>query len=119
MIFNFCSTRQFDGIQVHYESHSTYRGANSTGINNTTSNSSISNSHGGSHSSHNVNNSSNNKRSSKNTKNTPNARNQLISVQQQQLLKNHLDCITDLKITELPHPMLISGDRDGIIKVFL
>jgi phosphoinositide-3-kinase, regulatory subunit 4 len=68
----------------------------------------------------NVNNSSNNnKRSSKNTKNTSNARNQLISVQQQQLLKNHLDCITDLKITELPHPMLISGDRDGIIKVFL
>ncbi|GES86228.1 ARM repeat-containing protein [Rhizophagus clarus] len=64
------STRQFDGIQIHYESHSIYRGANST-------------------------------------------------VQQQQLLKNHLDCITDLKITELPHPMLISGDRDGIIKVFM
>ncbi|RIA90300.1 hypothetical protein C1645_712201 [Glomus cerebriforme] len=102
------STRQFDGIQVHYESSSA------------SSNSSIPNSHnnmsGGSHNSHSVNNSNNHKRSSKNTSNT---RNQLISVQQQQLLKNHLDCITDLKITELPHPMLISGDRDGIIKVFL
>jgi phosphoinositide-3-kinase regulatory subunit 4 len=89
-------------------------------MNNTTSNSSTPNSHnntsGGSHSSHSVNNSNSNKKSSKNTTNT---RNQLISVQQQQLLKNHLDCITDLKITELPYPMLISGDRDGIIKVFM
>ncbi len=115
----YCSTRQFDGVQVHYESHSVYRGANSTGMNNT-SNSSTPNSHnntsGSSHNSISVNNSNSNKRSSKNT---TNARNQLISVQQQELLKNHLDCITDLKITELPHPMLISGDRDGIVKVFL
>ncbi|PKY37517.1 ARM repeat-containing protein [Rhizophagus irregularis] len=114
------STRQFDGIHIHYESHSIYRGVNSTSMNNTTSNSSTPNSHnntnGGSHSSHSVNNSNSNKKSSKNTNS---ARNQLISVQQQQLLKNHLDCITDLKITELPHPMLISGDRDGIIKVFM
>ncbi|CAJ0833373.1 9136_t:CDS:2, partial [Entrophospora sp. SA101] len=26
------------------------------------------------------------------------------------------NCITDLAITEFPHPMLISGDRDGILK---
>ncbi|RUP49351.1 LOW QUALITY PROTEIN: hypothetical protein BC936DRAFT_142738 [Jimgerdemannia flammicorona] len=38
-------------------------------------------------------------------------------VQQQQLLRNHLDSITDVKITEIPYPMLISGDRDGVIKV--
>ena len=99
-----------DGINVHYE---IYRVV----TNNATSNSSISNSNNSNSGGSYIGSSSNsNKRSSKNTTNT---RNQLISVQQQQLLKNHLDCITDLKITELPYPMLISGDRDGIIKVFM
>ncbi|CAI2161442.1 16883_t:CDS:10 [Funneliformis geosporum] len=105
------STKQFDGINVHYEIHRV--------MNTATSNSSFTNSNnsssGGSYSGSSG--SSNSKRSNKN--NTHSARNQLITVQQQQLLKNHLDCITDLKVTELPHPMLISGDRDGIIKVFL
>ncbi|CAG8479194.1 448_t:CDS:10 [Funneliformis mosseae] len=75
------STKQFDGINVHYEIHRV--------MNTATSNLSMTN--------------SNNSSSG--------------GIQQQQLLKNHLDCITDLKVTELPHPMLISGDRDGIIKM--
>ncbi|CAG8525259.1 17174_t:CDS:10, partial [Racocetra fulgida] len=40
-----------------------------------------------------------------------------IIVQAIVALNDH--CITDLAITEIPHPMLISGDRDGVIKVFL
>ncbi|KAF9914479.1 Serine/threonine-protein kinase [Lobosporangium transversale] len=45
-------------------------------------------------------------------------RSNVITVQQQQLLRNHLDAITDIALTELPCMMLISGDRDGVIKVF-
>ncbi|KAI8337040.1 hypothetical protein BC941DRAFT_513702 [Chlamydoabsidia padenii] len=37
--------------------------------------------------------------------------------QQQYLMRNHTDAITDLVLTEIPYPMIISGDRDGIIKV--
>ncbi|CAO3700820.1 unnamed protein product [Rhizopus microsporus] len=37
--------------------------------------------------------------------------------QQQYLLRNHIDAITDIILTELPYPMIISGDRDGVIKV--
>ncbi|KAG0258767.1 Serine/threonine-protein kinase [Actinomortierella ambigua] len=46
-------------------------------------------------------------------------RSNLVTVQQQQLLRNHLDAIRDIALTELPCPMVISGDRDGVIKVFL
>ncbi|KAF9349512.1 Serine/threonine-protein kinase [Mortierella sp. AD094] len=42
----------------------------------------------------------------------------VITVQQQQLLRNHLDAIMDIAFTEFPYMMLISGDRDGVIKVF-
>ncbi|KAI8600438.1 hypothetical protein EDD21DRAFT_323004 [Dissophora ornata] len=45
-------------------------------------------------------------------------RSNVITVQQQQLLRNHLDAITDIALTEFPCTMLISGDRDGVIKVF-
>ncbi|KAI1294081.1 Serine/threonine-protein kinase [Mortierella claussenii] len=45
-------------------------------------------------------------------------RSNVITVQQQQLLRNHLDAIMDIALTELPCMMLISGDRDGVIKVF-
>ncbi|ORZ03447.1 hypothetical protein BCR43DRAFT_483381 [Syncephalastrum racemosum] len=37
--------------------------------------------------------------------------------QQQYLMRNHTDAITDVVLTEIPYPMLISGDRDGVIKV--
>jgi len=46
-------------------------------------------------------------------------RSNVITVQQQELLRNHLDAINDIAITELPTTMYISGDRDGVIKVFL
>ncbi|SAM00828.1 hypothetical protein [Absidia glauca] len=37
--------------------------------------------------------------------------------QQQYLMRNHTDAITDIVLTEIPYPMIISGDRDGVIKV--
>lgn len=37
--------------------------------------------------------------------------------QQQYLMRNHIDAITDIILTESPYPMIISGDRDGVIKV--
>ncbi|OBZ87474.1 putative serine/threonine-protein kinase VPS15 [Choanephora cucurbitarum] len=37
--------------------------------------------------------------------------------QQQYLMRNHTDAITDILLTETPYPMIISGDRDGVIKV--
>ncbi|KAG0277458.1 Serine/threonine-protein kinase [Linnemannia exigua] len=48
----------------------------------------------------------------------PTGRNNVITAQQQQLLRNHLDAIMDIALTELPCMLLISGDRDGVIKVF-
>ncbi|KAG0291003.1 Serine/threonine-protein kinase [Linnemannia gamsii] len=48
----------------------------------------------------------------------PTGRNNAITAQQQQLLRNHLDAIMDVALTELPCMLLISGDRDGVIKVF-
>ncbi|KAI8979775.1 hypothetical protein BDF20DRAFT_913285 [Mycotypha africana] len=38
-------------------------------------------------------------------------------IQQQNLLKNHTNAITDIIITERPYLMIISADRDGVIKV--
>ncbi|KAJ8663211.1 hypothetical protein O0I10_001388 [Lichtheimia ornata] len=37
--------------------------------------------------------------------------------QQQSLLRNHTDAVMDVILTEVPYPMIISGDRDGVIKV--
>ncbi|KAI9279542.1 hypothetical protein BY458DRAFT_584681 [Sporodiniella umbellata] len=37
--------------------------------------------------------------------------------QQQYLMRNHIDAITNIVLTEYPYPMIISGDRDGVIKV--
>ena len=45
-------------------------------------------------------------------------RSTIISVQQQQLLRNHLDTITDVALLENPVRMTISVDRMGCIYVF-
>jgi hypothetical protein len=46
-------------------------------------------------------------------------RNNHVIMQQLRLLNVHSDAITDLQLTEVPQPMLISADRSGAIKVFL
>ncbi|KAG0225557.1 Serine/threonine-protein kinase [Actinomortierella wolfii] len=56
---------------------------------------------------------------SSNARRAASGRSNMVTVQQQQLLRNHLDAIRDIALTELPCPMVISGDRDGVIKVFL
>ncbi|CAJ0651160.1 8417_t:CDS:2 [Entrophospora sp. SA101] len=106
------NAKQFDGIKFYYETQNLFRNSNST-----SSHSSSSHSHSSSFSSGRSNNSNHNKNSNAHKYNYNPS--QLSAIQQQQILKNHLDCITDLAITEFPHPMLISGDRDGILKVFL
>ena len=45
-------------------------------------------------------------------------RSTMISLQQQQLLRNHLDTIVDVAILETPVGMMVSVDRSGVIKVF-
>lgn len=45
-------------------------------------------------------------------------RSTVISLQQQQLLKSHLDAITDVAILESPYTMTVSADRSGIVFVF-
>ncbi|CAG8444654.1 3441_t:CDS:10 [Ambispora leptoticha] len=90
------SSKQFENITVHYESHPHSRSSG------TTTNSSRDGGGG----------SSSNKRSTSKNKG-PNGRVGLVAMQQQQLLKNHLDCINDIQITEVPYPMLITGDREG------
>lgn len=45
-------------------------------------------------------------------------RSTVISLQQQQLLKSHLDSILDVALLELPYGMTISVDRSGVIYVF-
>ncbi|KAI9590808.1 hypothetical protein BDF19DRAFT_212488 [Syncephalis fuscata] len=49
----------------------------------------------------------------------PQLKNNAIIMQQIDLLDTHADAITDLQLTEVPQPMLISADHSGIIKVFL
>lgn len=46
------------------------------------------------------------------------SRSGLISVQQQHLLKGHLDTILDVALVESPYGMVISADRSGRIYVF-
>ncbi|KAK2744841.1 Serine/threonine-protein kinase [Myotisia sp. PD_48] len=58
-------------------------------------------------------------RSSSNTGNTGRpTRNAMISLQQQQLLKSHLDSILDVALLEVPYAMTISVDRAGMIYIF-
>ena len=45
-------------------------------------------------------------------------RSTVISLQQQQLLKSHLDSILDVALVEHPYGMLISVDRSGVVFVF-
>ncbi|KAL8691163.1 MAG: hypothetical protein Q9218_003560 [Villophora microphyllina] len=45
-------------------------------------------------------------------------RSTVISQQQQNLLRNHLDTITDVAVLESPIGMVVSVDRSGIIKVY-
>jgi phosphoinositide-3-kinase regulatory subunit 4 len=43
----------------------------------------------------------------------------LISLQQQQLLRGHLDTIMDVALIELPYGMVISADRSGVVYLFM
>lgn len=41
-----------------------------------------------------------------------------VIAQQQYLMRNHTDAITDIiLVTETTYPLIISSDRDGVIKV--
>lgn len=50
-----------------------------------------------------------------------NASSQVVNhgiTQQQYLMRNHTDAITDIiLVTETTYPLIISADRDGVIKV--
>ncbi|TVY84291.1 Serine/threonine-protein kinase ppk19 [Lachnellula suecica] len=45
-------------------------------------------------------------------------RSTVISLQQQQLLKSHLDSILDVALLESPYGMLVSVDRSGVVFIF-
>lgn len=45
-------------------------------------------------------------------------RSTVISLQQQQLLRSHLDSVLDIALLEFPYGMTISADRSGVIYVF-
>jgi phosphoinositide-3-kinase regulatory subunit 4 len=47
------------------------------------------------------------------------ARSGLISLQQQHLLKTHLDNILDVALIEQPYGMVVSADRSGVIYMFM
>jgi phosphoinositide-3-kinase regulatory subunit 4 len=55
--------------------------------------------------------------SSKSTSSRP-PRSTVISLQQQQLLKSHLDSILDIGFIESPYGMMVSADRSGVIFIF-
>ncbi|KAF2241046.1 ARM repeat-containing protein [Trematosphaeria pertusa] len=59
--------------------------------------------------------------SSGSTKRPPqkSSRSGLISLQQQHLLKSHLDTILDVALLEQPYGMVISADRSGVIYMFM
>ncbi len=46
------------------------------------------------------------------------ARTTVISLQQQQLLKSHLDAVVDVAMLESPYMMSVSVDRSGVVFVF-
>jgi phosphoinositide-3-kinase regulatory subunit 4 len=60
-------------------------------------------------------------RSSTSSKKVPpkSLRSGLISVQQQHLLKSHMDSILDVALIEQPYGMVISADRSGVINMFM
>jgi phosphoinositide-3-kinase regulatory subunit 4 len=43
----------------------------------------------------------------------------LISMQQQHLLKSHVDTVLDVALIEQPYGMVISADRSGVINLFM
>lgn len=47
------------------------------------------------------------------------SRSGLISLQQQHLLKSHLDTILDVALIEQPYGMVVSADRSGVIYLFM
>lgn len=58
--------------------------------------------------------------STSNKKPAPKAtRSGLISLQQQQLLKGHMDNVLDVALIEQPYGMVISADRSGVINLFM
>jgi phosphoinositide-3-kinase, regulatory subunit 4 len=46
------------------------------------------------------------------------SRQAFISIQQEKLLKNHLDCVLDVALLENPYAMIVSVDRAGCINIF-
>ncbi|PSN62239.1 phosphoinositide 3-kinase regulatory subunit 4 [Corynespora cassiicola Philippines] len=59
--------------------------------------------------------------SSTSSKRTPqkSSRTGLISLQQQHLLKSHLDTVLDVALVEQPYGMVVSADRSGVIYMFM
>jgi phosphoinositide-3-kinase regulatory subunit 4 len=55
--------------------------------------------------------------SSKSSSSRP-PRSTVISLQQQQLLKSHLDSILDIALLESPYGMMVSVDRSGVVFIF-
>jgi len=47
------------------------------------------------------------------------SRSGLITLQQQHLLKSHLDDIMDVAFLEVPYGMVVSADRSGVILIFM
>lgn len=45
-------------------------------------------------------------------------RSTVISLQQQQLLRSHLDAIMDVVVIEMPYTMTVSADRSGVVLVY-
>jgi len=50
--------------------------------------------------------------------NPRNPRSTVISQQQQQLMKNHLDSINDVAFLEVPYGMVVSVDRSGMVFIY-
>ena len=53
-----------------------------------------------------------------NTSSSRPPRSTVISLQQQQLLKSHLDSILDIALLESPYGMMVSVDRSGVVFIF-
>ncbi|USP75916.1 uncharacterized protein yc1106_03190 [Curvularia clavata] len=47
------------------------------------------------------------------------SRSSAIALQQQYLLKGHVDCILDVAFIEQPYGMIVSADRSGVINMFM
>lgn len=53
------------------------------------------------------------------TSTSSSSRTGLISLQQQQLLRSHLDTVMDVALIELPYGMVVSADRAGVVYMFM